>query len=149
MSRFFYRLKRDHVLFFANPVHCQGERGFLLHQIYFDFQFYVLYGTIHMDWFKELGLAQGFEWDPGNVVKSARKHQVSCEEAEQVFFNRPLLLIDDPGHSKNEPRAKMFGMSHDGRELIVSFTIRKSQIRIISARAMNRKERKVYEEQGE
>lgn len=101
-----------------------------------------------MDWFKELGWVQGFEWDDGNVTKSARKHQVSCEEAEQVFFNRPLFLVDDLGHSRNEPRAKMFGMSHDGRKLTVSFTIRKNQIRVISARAMNRKERKIYEEQG-
>lgn len=100
-----------------------------------------------MDWHKELTLVEGFEWDPGNTVKNVRKHQVSYEEAEQVFFNRPLLLIDDPLHSIAEPRAKMFGRTNDEKLLTVSFTIRKRHIRIISARPMNRKEKKVYEKQ--
>ena len=101
-----------------------------------------------MNWFEILGLAENFEWDGGNSLKSSKKHNVSCEEAEQVFFNRPLLLIDDLPHSKSEPRAKVFGISNDGRLLTVSFTMRKESIRVISARPMNRKEKKVYEKQG-
>lgn len=101
-----------------------------------------------MDWHKELALVEGFDWDAGNTVKSIRKHQVSCEEAEQVFFNRPLFLIDDQAHSTHEPRAKMFGKTNEERSLTVSFTIRKKHIRIISARPMNRKERIIYEKQG-
>jgi uncharacterized DUF497 family protein len=102
-----------------------------------------------MDWHKELALVEDFEWDQGNTVKSVRKHGIGYEEAEQVFFNRPLLLIDDPIHSTTEPRAKMFGKTNDEKLLTVSFTIRKRHIRIISARPMDRRERRVYEKQGE
>ena len=101
-----------------------------------------------MDWQRELIEVEGFDWNAGNTVKSVRKHQVSCEEAEQVFFNRPLLLIDDPIHAAHEPRAKMFGKTNDDRFLTVSFTIRKKNIRIISTRPMNRKERIIYEKQA-
>lgn len=100
-----------------------------------------------MEWKEWLLQAEGFEWDLGNTAKSSRKHQVSCEEAEQVFFNRPLLVIDDPLHSHSEPRAKVFGMSHERRLLTISFTKRHRLIRIISARPMNQKEKKIYEKQ--
>lgn len=100
-----------------------------------------------MDWNKELFLAQGFEWDQGNAVKSERKHGIGCDEAEQVFFNRPLLLLDDLLHSESEPRAKVFGKTNGERFLTVSFTVRGRCIRIISARPMNIKEKRVYEKQ--
>ncbi|MBF0105734.1 MAG: BrnT family toxin [Deltaproteobacteria bacterium] len=102
-----------------------------------------------MDWNKGLLLVEGFEWDDGNTVKNFRKHHVSCEEAEQIFFNRPLLLIDDAIHSTTEPRAKMFGKTNNDRPLTVSFTVRKKHIRIISARPMNKKERRIYEKQAQ
>jgi uncharacterized DUF497 family protein len=102
-----------------------------------------------MDWQKELAQVEGFDWDEGNTVKNARKHQVSCEEAEQIFFNRPLLLIDDQINSTHEQRVKMFGKTNDQRLLVVSFTIRKRFVRIISARPMNKKERIIYEKQAE
>jgi uncharacterized DUF497 family protein len=101
-----------------------------------------------MDWYKELAQVQGFEWDHGNAVKNENKHGVGCDEAEQVFLNRPLLLIDDPIHSKIEPRAKMFGITNEERCLTVSFTIRRHRIRVISARPMNAKERRIYEKQA-
>lgn len=100
-----------------------------------------------MEWIEWLLQAEGFEWDSGNTAKNSRKHHVSCEEAEQVFFNRPLLVIDDPVHSSSEPRAKVFGVSHEKRLLTISFTRRHQHIRIISARPMNRREKKIYEKQ--
>lgn len=102
-----------------------------------------------MDFRKKLSQVVGFDWDRGNMVKNVQKHQVSCEEAEQVFFNRPLLLLDDKKHSRVEPRAKVFGRTNRERYLTVSFTIRDNLIRVISARPMNKREKKVYEKQAE
>ncbi|MBI2337298.1 MAG: BrnT family toxin [Deltaproteobacteria bacterium] len=101
-----------------------------------------------MKWQERTGKAQGFQWDSGNAQKSQHKHQVSCEEAEQIFFNQPLLLLEDPIHSRSEPRMTAFGRNNAGRCLTISFTLRGEFIRIISARPMNRKERKIYEEQN-
>jgi uncharacterized DUF497 family protein len=57
----------------------------------------------------ELDEMEGFEWDDGNARKSVDKHGVSQAEAEQVFFNIPLLLRDDKRHSTTEVRAKQMG----------------------------------------
>jgi len=94
-------------------------------------------------------ILEGFEWDDGNVRKSADKHGVSQSEAEQVFFNSPLLLFDDKRHSGNEVRYHAYGASNDGRLLQVSFTLRAEGklIRVISARDMSRKERAVYDQE--
>ncbi|MBT75691.1 MAG: hypothetical protein CL545_08865, partial [Alcanivorax sp.] len=42
----------------------------------------------------------GFNWDQGNSRKSADKHGVGQSEAEEVFFNEPLLLLEDAKHSQ-------------------------------------------------
>jgi uncharacterized protein len=89
----------------------------------------------------------GFDWDTGNQTKNSDKHAVSCDEAEQVFLNAPLKVLADPAHSKTEPRFHAFGKTDEGRHLIIAFTIRNSQIRVISARPMHRKERKSYEKE--
>jgi uncharacterized DUF497 family protein len=87
-----------------------------------------------------------FEWDHGNARKND-KHGVSMAESEQVFFNAPLLLLEDPKHSSAEPRFHALGRSNAGRGLHISFTLRcdGSAIRVISARDMHRKEREIYE----
>ncbi len=86
-----------------------------------------------------------FEWDPGNSMKN-EKHGVSDGEAEQVFFNEPLLVLDDPAHSASERRWHALGRTNDRRLLHVSFTLRANgtRVRVISARPMHRKERKIY-----
>ena len=90
---------------------------------------------------------EGFEWDEGNARKSADKHGVSQQEAEQVFANLPLLLLDDKRHSADEPRFHGYGKTNGGRLLQVSFTIREAGtlIRVISSRPMSRRERQTYE----
>jgi uncharacterized DUF497 family protein len=90
----------------------------------------------------------GFEWDEGNSMKN-EKHSVSNEEAEQVFFNEPLLLLDDPAHSASEMRWHALGHTHEQRLLKVAFTLRDGgvRVRIISARPMHLKERKIYEQE--
>jgi len=90
---------------------------------------------------------EGFDWDDGNARKSADKHGVSQAEAEQVFFNAPLLLANDPGHSETEQRFHALGKTDAGRLLHLTFTTRAegSKIRVISARDMSRKERSRYD----
>lgn len=90
----------------------------------------------------------GFDWDHGNANKIISKHHVIPSEAEQVFFNEPLLLLDDFKHSQEEARFHALGITDDRRLLHVTFTLREKDtlIRIISARDMHRKERKVYEQ---
>ena len=85
----------------------------------------------------------------GNASKND-KHGVSMAEVEQVFFNQPLLLLPDPGHSQSESRYYALGKSDDGRTLHVTFTLRGGGklIRVISARDMHRKERTIYEQAG-
>jgi uncharacterized protein len=87
----------------------------------------------------------GFQWDEGNAQKNWRRHQVTQTEAEQVFFHQPLVLQHDATHSREEEvRFFVLGQTDAGRELMVVFTTRNDKIRIISARAMSRQERRVY-----
>ena len=95
----------------------------------------------------DLSKVIGFEWDEGNARKNDQ-HGVSMTEAEQVFFNAPLLVLPDTKHSEAEPRFHALGKTHEGRRLHISFTLRDGGqfIRVISARDMHRKERVIYEQ---
>jgi hypothetical protein len=85
----------------------------------------------------------GFDWDAGNARKND-KHNVSMAEAEQVFFNEPLLIVADKEHSEHEARLHALGKADDGRRVHVTFTVRDNKIRVISARDMHRRERATY-----
>lgn len=91
----------------------------------------------------------GFDWDDGNRRKSEDKHDVSQAEAEQVFLNEPLLIVEDTKHSQAEARFHALGQTDAGRRLHVTFTLRDDQtrIRVISARDMHRKEKARYDEE--
>jgi uncharacterized protein len=91
----------------------------------------------------------GFEWDDGNRDKNRLKHKVSSGECEEVFSNEPLIILEDHKHSETELRYAAYGMTNDGRMLMVYFTVRKRKYRVISARDMHRKERRYYAEQAE
>lgn len=88
----------------------------------------------------------GFDWDSGNERKSLDKHTVSQAEAEQVFFNQPLVIEADIRHSQSEPRFHALGQTNDGRFLHITFTVRGggTLIRVISARDMHRNEEALY-----
>jgi|SRR3989344_7706587 len=86
-----------------------------------------------------------FEWDKGNLDKSRRKHGVTPEEAESVFFDADGCIRPDERHSEKEERQVILGKSDRQRILFVTFTIRNGKIRIISARRMHRKEVEKYE----
>ena len=97
-----------------------------------------------IDW----SLIEGFDWDAGNARKNVDKHDVSQAEAEQIFFNDPLLVAPDEKHSANEIRLHALGHTQAGRRLHATFTLREAGrlIRVISVRDMNRKERAFYEQ---
>lgn len=92
----------------------------------------------------EIGSLDGFDWDEGNLSKNWDRHQVSNAECEDVFLNGPLLLADDTKHSAKEARSYALGQTNSGRLLFIAFTVRGTRIRVISARPMSGKERRIY-----
>ncbi len=86
----------------------------------------------------------GFDWDQDNAEKNWERHRVSQEEAEDIFFNEPLVVRGDVRHSQQEKRYFALGRTSRGRSLFVAFTIRGTLIRVISVRDMNRREREPY-----
>jgi uncharacterized DUF497 family protein len=95
---------------------------------------------------KETFDCAGFQWDKGNIDKNLVKHSVTNLECEQVFFNEPLIILADPKHSFAEKRYAAFGKTDKGRLLAVIFAKRGKLLRVISARDLNSRERKFYEE---
>jgi uncharacterized DUF497 family protein len=88
----------------------------------------------------------GFEWDSANIYKNEKKHGIHWSKIEEIFFNEPLLIYEDFKHSEDECRCYALGKTDDETLLFVVFTVRNNKIRVISARKMNKKERKIYYE---
>jgi uncharacterized DUF497 family protein len=97
--------------------------------------------------YKMFSKITGFDWDEGNLLKNWEKHAVSHLEAEQVFFNEPLIVFEDLKHSLEESRWYVLGRTDESRKLMIVFTIRGDKIRVISSRDMSRKERRIYEKE--
>jgi hypothetical protein len=89
----------------------------------------------------------GFQWDAANTEKNWLAHEVTPAETEQIFFNRPVLVVPDVQHSQTEPRYYVLGRTTVGRRLTVVFTIRTGCVRPIMARDMSRRERRLYGEE--
>lgn len=87
----------------------------------------------------------GFDWDDGNIYKNEDKHRLNYKVIEEVFFNEPLLVIEDFSHSMDECRCVAFGKDDKNNKIMVVFTARTNKIRVISARLMTKKEKKFYE----
>lgn len=87
-----------------------------------------------------------FEWDKGNLDKSYRKHGITPSEAEEIFLDEHAVGVVDVKHSDKENRHIILGQTAERKTLFVVFTIRRSNIRIISARRANRKEKDIYEQ---
>ena len=92
-----------------------------------------------------LETCEGFDWDQDNAEKNWTSHRVTPEEAEDVFFNDPLIIRSDVRHSREEKRYYALGQTSTGRRLFIAFTIRHRLIRMISARDMNRREQAAYD----
>jgi len=87
-----------------------------------------------------------FEWDDEKAKANLKKHRVSFDEAATVFTDPFSLTIPDPGHSAGEQRYIDIGSSDKGRVLVVVYTERGSNIRMVSCRKATPSERKRYEE---
>lgn len=93
-------------------------------------------------------MPMNFEWDENKARANLKKHGVSFEEAQTVFYDENALLIDDPDHSEDEERFIILGLSASTKLLVVCHCYRASEtvIRIISARKATRKETKYYDQ---
>ena len=87
-----------------------------------------------------------FEWDGEKARENEEKHSVGFLEASEVFDDDHSSTVPDPDHSVDEDRFLIFGVSKQGRYLVVSYTERGDRIRLISARQMTSRERRAYEE---
>lgn len=88
-----------------------------------------------------------FDWDQWNRQKNEGKHGVSATEAESAFADPYLAFFRDDAHSTpDEARFLIYGESIERRVLMIGFTMRQNKIRIITARAASRKERKIYDD---
>ena len=87
-----------------------------------------------------------FEWHEAKDRANQKKHGISFEEAKSLFFDEYAVQFYDEGHSVEEDRFIMLGMSSESRILIVCHCERERSetIRIISARRATKNERRFY-----
>lgn len=95
---------------------------------------------------KSFPRSKSFDWDEGNINKNWDKHRVHHLECEEIFFNEPITTKVEKRGLPQEERISALGVTNEGRFLFVVFIIRRGRIRVISARDMNKKERKIYHE---
>jgi uncharacterized DUF497 family protein len=91
-------------------------------------------------------MSQQFGWDAAKAADNLKKHRLGFDEALTVFADPLARIFDDPDHSADEKREVIIGHSTAQRLLVVGFTERHEQIRIITARPATARERKTYEE---
>jgi len=87
-----------------------------------------------------------FSRDDRKNLANQKKHRISFEEAQSVFFDEYAIEYYDPDHSESEDRFLMLGLNYQVQVLVVSYTLREdgTEIRIISARKATKKEQKAY-----
>jgi uncharacterized DUF497 family protein len=88
-----------------------------------------------------------FEWDNKKNQSNIKKHSVSFNEAVTVFKDPCSLCYFDPDHSDEEFRFILIGVSENNNILVVSYTERDDNIRVISARKATKHERLCYEQE--
>ena len=86
-----------------------------------------------------------FEWDEEKAAANVKRHGVSFEDATTVWDDYFNIELFDHTHSEAENRFLMIGESNEHKLLIISFTERENNVRIISARELTPKERREYE----
>jgi uncharacterized DUF497 family protein len=118
---------------FADPEICEGEAQHDLGCLYIENMY---------------NGAMRFEWHESKNRANVRKHGVSFEEAQTVFYDPLTKVAADPDHSDEEDRFIAVGYSSQGRQLLIVHLYRERAhtIRIISARRLTRTEKKQYEE---
>lgn len=94
----------------------------------------------------KLDKQKSFDWDKGNIDKSYLKHGITLNQAEEAFLDETAVILRDFKHSQKEKRYLLIGKTANKKMLFIVFTIRKKKIRIISARAADKKEVRQYAE---
>ena len=89
-----------------------------------------------------------FEWDEEKAITNEKKHHVSFREGVTIFSDPGIATMDDPDHSQYEQRYLSLGYSSHGRLLVVCYTERGDDIRLISCRKATRHERTMYEKEN-
>lgn len=89
----------------------------------------------------------GFEWHDKKNEINLMKHGISFEEAATVFDDILAIYKQDFEHSIVEERSYIIGHSLKNKLLVVAFTQRNQNIRIITARNATKNERRYYEAQ--
>ncbi len=86
-----------------------------------------------------------FVFDSDKAKRNLADHKITFDEAKSLFLDPLAVSGHDPDHSYDESRFMMFGTSSSGNLLAVVFTYRFDKIRLISARKVTKRERKIYE----
>ncbi|MBV8896735.1 MAG: BrnT family toxin [Acidobacteriaceae bacterium] len=86
----------------------------------------------------------GFEWNPTKAEANYRKHGVRFGEAQHVLSDDHALTTVDNESDPDEERFVTLGMGNKGRLLVVVYTYRADNIRIVSARVAERHEAQEY-----
>ena len=88
-----------------------------------------------------------FEWNAAKAAANLRKHGVSFDEAETIFYDEHALLLSDPDHSADQDRFILIGLSGRLRVLTVVHASHEAPlvVRLISARKATRSERAQYD----
>ena len=86
-----------------------------------------------------------YQWDRNKATSNLRKHGIDFADAVSVFSDDLAITITDERFE--EERFVTIGMDALGRILVVVYTLREDQIRLISARPATRRERRQYEEE--
>jgi uncharacterized DUF497 family protein len=91
-------------------------------------------------------MALTFEWDEAKDLANQKKHGIGFDEAKTVFGDPRSITIADEAHSDEEDRFVDIGLSSRGRVIVVCYTDRPPNIRIISSRKATKTERNAYEQ---
>ena len=94
-------------------------------------------------------MKSNFEWDEKKAKSNIQKHGVTFEEAATVLKDKLSLTMNDIAHSIGEERFIDIGLSSSGQILVVTYTERGNNIRIINCRKATSAERKAYETQND
>lgn len=86
-----------------------------------------------------------FEWDAKKAQSNLKKHGIAFDEGLTVFLDPLSITIRDPDHSAHEQRYIDIGTSDRGRVLVVFYTERGENLRIINCRKATAAERQFYE----
>lgn len=86
-----------------------------------------------------------YQWDADKALANLRKHGIDFADAVAIFAD--TLAITIPDYRFSEERFITMGLDSFGRLLVVVYTVRNKDIRVISARRATRRERRQYEEE--